>query len=112
CPELARELTERPPLRGLEGLEPPAAVARLGRGQRRQRTEKPVLPVPRHLLGGQGLSHGGSAEAHAAWATPPPATVASSSTSPRPKAGMWLCASWKPGTTVRPWRLATRSASR
>ena len=34
------------------------------------------------------------------------------SASPMPKDGMWLCASWKPGTTVRPWRLTTRSASR
>jgi hypothetical protein len=29
-----------------------------------------------------------------------------------PKDGMWLCASWKPGTTVRPWKLTTRCASK
>jgi hypothetical protein len=55
--ELSGEPAERLSLSGLEGLEPGPAVVRLGRRQRGDGTEKPVLAVARHLLVGQGPGH-------------------------------------------------------
>ena len=51
-PELSGQLAQRPFLRRLERFQPRATVARLGRGQRGNGTEKAVLVVARHLLVG------------------------------------------------------------
>ena len=48
--ELPGEATQRLTLGGLEGLEHRATIARLGRGERGEGTQKAVLVVARHLL--------------------------------------------------------------
>jgi len=51
--ELPGEAAQRPTLGGLEGLEHRATIARRGRGERAEGTQKAVLVVARHLRVGQ-----------------------------------------------------------